>query len=43
MKKFAHFLQAIALIASALATVPAQAQDYPARPVRLVVGLAPGG
>ncbi len=43
MTKFAQILPAIAMIASAFATAPAQAQDYPDKPVRLVVGMAPGG
>jgi tripartite-type tricarboxylate transporter receptor subunit TctC len=33
----------LALLLAATATVPAQAQDYPNRPIRLIVGFAAGG
>jgi tripartite-type tricarboxylate transporter receptor subunit TctC len=43
MKRLSHILPAIAVLASALAAAPAQAQNYPDKPVRVVVGMAPGG
>lgn len=43
MKRLSHILPAMAILASALAAAPAQAQNYPDKPVRVVVGMAPGG
>ena len=43
MKRHIPLFAAIATLASAVAVVPAQAQDYPDKPVRIVVGMAPGG
>jgi tripartite-type tricarboxylate transporter receptor subunit TctC len=44
MHRYARSLASLALTASALcAAAPAQALDYPEKPVRIVVGMAPGG
>jgi len=36
-------MRALALVAAALAAAPVLAQSFPAKPLRFVVGLAPGG
>ena len=38
-----NVMQALALVFAVLALVPAHAQSYPTRPVRILVPLAPGG
>lgn len=43
MKRYTRILTAVAMLASAVAIAPVHAQDYPEKPVRLVVGMAPGG
>jgi tripartite-type tricarboxylate transporter receptor subunit TctC len=41
--RLARFLAGCAAAASLMAATPGQAQNYPSRPVRLVVGFTPGG
>jgi len=43
LRGLARVLAGLALATLALAAPPAPAQTYPARPVRLIVGFAPGG
>ena len=43
MKTYRHELSLGVAALLSLATMPAGAQDYPTRPIRFVVGLAPGG
>lgn len=43
MKKWFSCLSAVLALVASLGAAPASAQDYPARPVSLVVGFAPGG
>ena len=43
MKRLIHTLSMTVFAASALTALPAAAADYPEQPVRLVVGMAPGG
>src|SRR5690606_908213 len=43
MKRLARLLPALAIFASPLVGNQAHAQDYPDKPVRIVVGMAPGG
>src|SRR6266581_4650560 len=40
---FAHFARAVAAAALLAAAAQAAAQDYPTRPVRMIVGFAAGG
>ena len=44
-RRFGNFAAGLAAAAlmSGVPTAPANAQNYPAKPVRIVVGLAPGG
>lgn len=43
MKRILRILPAMAILTSAFLATPAQALDYPEKPVRIVVGMAPGG